>query len=120
MPFRAMLESLVSSIEGATGALVLEADGEAVQWHARTDSERLRLRAAYIAVAMQSARASAERLKIGEIGYVVMEYDGASFVLHELDRSYFLALELESAANIGQALHRIQPAVAHLRRAIAA
>lgn len=120
MPFRAMLENLVSSIEGATGALVLEADGEAVQWHAQTDAERLRLRAAYIAVAMQSARALTERLRLNNVGYLVLEYDGASFILQELDGYYFLALELETGANIGQAIHQIQPVIAHLRRAIAA
>jgi predicted regulator of Ras-like GTPase activity (Roadblock/LC7/MglB family) len=120
VPFRAMLKELVSSVEGATGALVLEADGEAVQWYAINDADRMRLRAAYIAVAMQAARASAARLNLSDIGYVVLEYDGASFILQELDRNYFLALELELSANIGQAIYRIRPAVANLRRAIAA
>ena len=120
MPFKALLEGLVSSVEGATGALVLEADGEAVQWYAINDADRLRLRAAYIAVAMQAVRASADRMNLSSIGHVVLEYDGASFIIHELDRSYFLVLELGVSANIGQAIYRIQPAVAKLRHAIAA
>ncbi|HXG93264.1 MAG TPA: roadblock/LC7 domain-containing protein [Blastocatellia bacterium] len=120
MPFRALLNELVSSVEGATGAMVLEGDGEAVQWYALNDEERLRLRAAYIAVTMQQSRALTGRMNLGEIKCLILQYDGASFITEELDGAYFLLLELSPSANIGQALHRIRPAVATLRRAIAA
>ena len=120
MPFKAMLKELISSVEGATGAIVLEADGEAVQWQAAGDGEQLRLRAAYIAVAIRLARASADCLKLGNAGCAVFEYDGASFIIEELEHGYFLALELEAWANISEAIHQIQPAVQDLRRLVAA
>jgi predicted regulator of Ras-like GTPase activity (Roadblock/LC7/MglB family) len=120
VPFKALLKELVSSVEGATGAIFLASDGEAVQWYSGDDGERLQLRAAYITVALQGCRSSADRLMLRGISHLVLEYDGASFIVQELDRGYFVLLELDSSANIGQALYRIQPVVAHLRRETAA
>jgi predicted regulator of Ras-like GTPase activity (Roadblock/LC7/MglB family) len=116
VPFKALLKELVSSVEGATGAIFLASDGEAVQWYSGDDGERLQLRGAYITVALQGCRGSADRLMLRGIRRLVLEYDGASFIVEELDRGYFLLLELDSSANIGQAIYRIQPVVARLRR----
>jgi predicted regulator of Ras-like GTPase activity (Roadblock/LC7/MglB family) len=120
VPFKALLKELVSTVEGATGAIFLASDGEAVQWYSVRDAERLQLRGAYITVALQGCRASADRLMAGGIGYLILEYDGASFIVQELDRGYFVVLELDSSSNIGQAIYRIQPAVRHFRKEIAA
>ncbi|HYP29335.1 MAG TPA: roadblock/LC7 domain-containing protein [Blastocatellia bacterium] len=120
MPFASLLKELVSSVEGAEGAIFLDSDGEAVQWFTTTSGERLCLRAAYVSVMLRACRDSAARLKAGNISSLILEYDGARFVVEELDRGYLLLLELRPSANIGQAIHRIQPAVASLRREIAA
>ena len=48
VPFTNLLERLVSNIQGADGALVLESDGEAVQWYCPGGAELLRLRCAYL------------------------------------------------------------------------
>jgi len=44
-----LLNELVSSVEGATGAIIVAVDGEAVGWGVSSFSERLRLRGAYAA-----------------------------------------------------------------------
>jgi predicted regulator of Ras-like GTPase activity (Roadblock/LC7/MglB family) len=116
VPFKALLKELVSSVEGATGAIFLASDGEAVQWYSGDGGERLQLRGAYITVALQGCRGAADRLTLGGIRHLILEYDGASFIVQELDRGYCVVLELDSSANIGQAIYRIQPVVARLRR----
>jgi predicted regulator of Ras-like GTPase activity (Roadblock/LC7/MglB family) len=113
-----VLSDLVSSVEGATGAIVLAADGEAVQWHATTDGEQLRMRGAYVAVAVQSYRESAARKEMGPMQGMVLEYDGSSFVAHEIDNDCFVVIELAASANIGEAMFRVGPAAAKLRREI--
>jgi predicted regulator of Ras-like GTPase activity (Roadblock/LC7/MglB family) len=120
VPFASLLKELVSSVDGAHGAIFLESDGEAVQWFTEADGELLRLRAAYLSVMLRAYRAAAARLKLGDISSVILEYDGARFVVEELERGYILILELGPTANIGQAIYRIQPAVASLRRELAA
>lgn len=120
VPFKALLKELVLSVEGATGAIFLASDGEPVQWYSEDGGERLQLRSAYIMVALQSCRTFADHLMLGDIHRLVVEYEGASFIVQELDRGYFVLLELRPSANIGQAVYRIQPVVARLRREIAA
>ena len=118
MPFQRLLKQLVDSVEGASGAILLESAGEAVQWHAVDEShaERLRLRSAYVAVVLQNSRALAARNAAGEAAHLVLQYDGASFIAQAVEQDYFIVVELYSSANIGQALHRLQPMIARLRR----
>ncbi|HSO74028.1 MAG TPA: roadblock/LC7 domain-containing protein [Blastocatellia bacterium] len=120
MPFTNLLEHLVSSIDGATGALILEADGEAVQWFSRTDSELLRLRSAYLVNLLGSFRAATSRMILGELGYVVISYDGASFVMQELSGGYYLLLEINALSNLANAIYRLTQALPDARRAFEA
>ena len=118
MPFLELLKQLVAGIEGASGAILLESAGEAVQWHAADErhAERLRLRSAYVAVVLQNSRAMAARTAAGEAAHLVLQYDGASFIAQAVENDYFVVIELCPSANIGQALHRLQPMIARLRR----
>ena len=122
MPFQGLLKQLVEGVEGASGAILLESAGEAVQWHTLDERqvERLRLRSAYVAVVLKNSRAVAARSDLGQAVHLVMQYDGASFIAQVIERDYFVVLELRPSANIGQALYRLQPMVESLRRALAA
>jgi predicted regulator of Ras-like GTPase activity (Roadblock/LC7/MglB family) len=120
LAFETLLRTLVDQVEGADGAIFLDSDGEAVQWYARGDGDLLRLRAAYLAVSQQSCRASSARLGLGHILYLVVEYDGAWFVIEELHGGYFFILQLAPGANLAQALDCLGPAVVALREEIAA
>lgn len=120
MGFETLLRTLVDQVEGADGAIFLDSDGEAVQWYATGDGGILRLRAAYLAVPLRSFRTSAGLLGLGRISYLIAQYQGAWFVIEELDGGYFFILQLSSGANLAQALDCIGPAVAALREEIAA
>ena len=108
MPFTAILKELVFAVEGAEGAIVIEADGEAVQWFARGNEELLRLRAAYVALAAQASRNLIKSLGLTNNGAIVIRYENAGFVVAELESSYLLILELDRQANVAQALFRIK------------
>jgi len=120
VPFRELLKQLVESVEGASGAILLESAGEAVQWHStdESQSERLRLRSAYVAVVLQNSRALAARTLMGEGSRLVMQYDGASFIVQMIERDYFVVLELSLWANVAEAIYRLQPTVERLRHAL--
>lgn len=107
MPFTAILKELVLEVEGAEGAIVIEADGEAVQWFAKRSDERLRLRAAYVALAAQGCRDLVTRLELTNRGVMLIKYEGANFVIAELESNYLIILELQSDANIGEAFFKI-------------
>jgi predicted regulator of Ras-like GTPase activity (Roadblock/LC7/MglB family) len=118
--FQAALKEIVVNTEDADGAIFLDSEGEAVQWYARADSDLLRLRAAYIAVTLQTCRLSVGRLGLGAISHLVIEYEGAWYIIQELTRDYFFVLQLTPSANLAQAIERIQPVVDSLKREIAA
>jgi len=120
VPFKALLQELVLSVDGANGAIILDTDGETVQAWARDSADLLQLRAVYAAVVFQACRVTASSLQLGNVFYLVIEYEGARLVIEELERDCLIVLELGTSANLGQALHRIQPIVASLRREIAA
>lgn len=116
--FLESLKQLVASVAGASGAVLIESAGEAVQWYAVDESqvERLRLRSAYVAVVLQNSRAIAARIEAGRAAYLVLQYDGVSFIAQVVERDYFVVVELCSSANIGQAIYRLQPIIDRLRR----
>ncbi|HEY6328561.1 MAG TPA: roadblock/LC7 domain-containing protein [Blastocatellia bacterium] len=116
--FAKVLRELVRAVDGARGAIFLDGEGEAVQWYSVSDSERLRLRAAYLAVVVQSYRASSAKLSLGKALSLVVQYQAAQFVIEEIDGGYFLVLELGPSANLAQCAGRLAPAVATLRREI--
>ena len=104
---------MVSRVEGAVGAILLEADGEAVQWYS-PDADRLRLRGAYIAVVLKSSRAAAVRANLGTLSCLILTYDGATFVAHDLGLDCVVILELGPKTNVAQAIFRIKPSVEKL------
>ena len=120
MSFKPVLQELVSKVEGAEGAIFLEVDGEAVEWCSSDSGDRLRLRAAYIAVVLQASRALAKHLDIGTTRQMLLAYDGAKFIIEELGSGYFLALEVNASTNVALARYRMKPAVESLRREILA
>ena len=120
MSIDSLLKKLVAQVDGATGAIVLEADGEAVQWYAVEDSDRLRLRSAYLGVVLKSARVPAALAALGPLRSLFIKYDTACLVVREIESDCFVVLELEPSANVGEALFRLYPIIDELRGEIAA
>lgn len=115
-----LLKEMVSSVEGATGAIIVAHDGEAVQWGASSVNERLRLRGAYAAVVMKSFRAAAGRAALGHLKHLVVGYNGSTLIIHEIDNDCSVVLELHASAIVGRAVYRMEKTVAQLRRELMA
>ena len=118
VPFKALLGELISSVEGAESAIIMDASGEAVQWIASGDGEQLRLRAAYVALVFQNCKAAARNLELGRLTHLTIEYDGANFIIEEIGGDYLIALELNYSANIPEALENIKPVLTRIASAV--
>ena len=118
MAIESLLAGLVSNVEGATGAIVLDADGEAVGLHS-PEGERTRLRGAYVSLMLRDRRASAALDQLGTMRGLVIEYEGASLVAKQIDDDCIVVLELALFANISEALFRLESSVQLLRRELA-
>jgi predicted regulator of Ras-like GTPase activity (Roadblock/LC7/MglB family) len=119
LPFRALLKELVSKVDGAQGVILLDWEGEVVQLWAMEDSERLTLRAAYIGVTFRQAQALTQAGGASRARQVVIEYEGARFVVEEIESGYIIVFELNVKGNLGDAMRQIASAVDALRREIA-
>jgi predicted regulator of Ras-like GTPase activity (Roadblock/LC7/MglB family) len=113
-----LLNELVEGVDGATGAIIVAIDGEAVQWGTSEMSERLRLRSAYIAVVMQAFRAAAKRASLGQVKHLVVGYKGATLIAQEIGEDCSVVLELKATASVSRAVYQMQPTVAIIREAI--
>ena len=115
MSISTVLSELVAGVDGATGAILLEIDGEAVQWSPEDGGERLRLRGAYIAVVVKSFRSTGICTNPLELVCLTLKYAGSSFIAQEINRDCLLVLEMEPDANAGQAAFRMRSAIEKLR-----
>jgi predicted regulator of Ras-like GTPase activity (Roadblock/LC7/MglB family) len=115
---KSLLEELVSRVKGATGAIIIEGDGEAVQWYSELDGERLRLRGAYVALMLQACRSTNIRASLGDMDSLVIGYDVTTLIARRIDDECFLILELKSSANLGEALFRLEPVSAKIKEEI--
>jgi predicted regulator of Ras-like GTPase activity (Roadblock/LC7/MglB family) len=114
-----LLKKLISSVDGATGAIIVALDGEVIRLSASSQAEQLRLRGAYAALVMQTFRAAASRAGLGRLKHLAVEYNGATLVVHEIDDDCSIVLELKPNANVGVAVYRLQTVAARLRDEIA-
>jgi predicted regulator of Ras-like GTPase activity (Roadblock/LC7/MglB family) len=108
MSIESLLTEVVSNVEGATGLIILDADGEAIAWYGG-DGERLRLRGAYISVLLTARRALPALASLGQAGAALIKYDGASFVAREIDDDSMAVLELSPGVNIAEAMFHFEP-----------
>lgn len=105
MPYQRLLDALVRSVDGARGALLLDANGElVVESGERHESHRLI--GAYQGIALARARDVKDRYSTGEIRCIVCRYTDGQVILRPLRDGYYLVLALAASANVGQALHR--------------
>jgi predicted regulator of Ras-like GTPase activity (Roadblock/LC7/MglB family) len=109
-----LLNELIATVEGATGAIIVAGDGEAIQWCATSEVERLRLRGAYVAVVMHTFRTAASRANLGRLKHFVVNYDGASLVAYEIDDDCCVVLELKPREILGKVIYQLRAAAKKL------
>jgi predicted regulator of Ras-like GTPase activity (Roadblock/LC7/MglB family) len=105
MPYQSLLDSLVRSVDGSRGAVLLDANGEVVV-ESGERHERHRLIGAYQGIVLARARDVKDRYAMGEIRHIVCRYTEGHVVSRPLRDGYYLILALSTSANVGQALHR--------------
>ncbi|HET7292657.1 MAG TPA: roadblock/LC7 domain-containing protein [Vicinamibacteria bacterium] len=105
MAFQALLDRLVDSVNGAQGAVLMDATGEVV-FEAGDGAERHRLIGAYQGIALMRLRDADERFDIGGVRHVYSRYRDGQVILRPLKDGYYLVLSLAPGANVGQALFR--------------
>jgi|GEM_PF-2973440 len=105
------LTDLVTKVAGAFGAILVDADGEAVTIFALPDQvgldccvgdERIKLIGAYQIITLRACSHLARQFKIGEVQHLVCRYGAAAVLIKALKNNYALVLVMQDSGNIGQ------------------
>jgi predicted regulator of Ras-like GTPase activity (Roadblock/LC7/MglB family) len=104
LPYQRLLDRLMSSVEGALGAVLLDSEGEVVVEAGARDF-RHRLIGAYQGIALATVQRTLARYAAGGIRFVLCRYAWGSVILRPLRDGYYLILSLAPEVPIGPGLH---------------
>ena len=102
-PFAVILANLIGRVPGSLGAVIVDAEGEAVDYAGRLDPFDLKLAAAHWQIVLTDMRAAASKRGVGAPRALVVRSEKRSFITHELPDGYTLVLVLSRRAGFTQA-----------------
>lgn len=114
MPFKSLLTQLVESIPGATGAILADWEGEAVEHFCLSgDDYELKIIGAHKGIILNRLKELEQALAGGEPREVVISTSDRHIIAGTIGPEYELVLTLERHALIGKALYEFNK-TAHL------
>lgn len=119
--FKEALEAIVEKTEGSLGALIMGADGLAVEkfFHSDGSEANLDVASAELTSLVRSANRSGDDLGLGNLRELVLVLDGVTFVARLFNREYFLVLALRPEGNLGRGRYEMRKAELQLAKEFA-
>jgi predicted regulator of Ras-like GTPase activity (Roadblock/LC7/MglB family) len=105
VPYKAILEDLVRSVDRVEGALLLDASGELVIASAGT-SVRHQLIGAYQGIVLAQAQRLAARLALGDVRYLLWRHGGGTVIVRPLKDGYFLLITVAPEGDVARGVFR--------------
>jgi predicted regulator of Ras-like GTPase activity (Roadblock/LC7/MglB family) len=105
VPYQSLLDDLLNTVEGAQGAVLLDAEGEVVVEAGARDF-RHRLIGAYQGIALITAHRALGSFAESGIRYLLCRYAWGIVLLHPCKEGYYLILSLDPDAQVWTGLHR--------------
>jgi predicted regulator of Ras-like GTPase activity (Roadblock/LC7/MglB family) len=119
MPFKQLLDELIDSVPGASGAIIADWEGEAVDHVARMDDYELRVIGAHKGIILGNLRQVMSRLQEDQLQEVVIATSNAQILILPVTQDYFLLLITHRDAVLGRALYASRLCVEELKKEIA-
>jgi predicted regulator of Ras-like GTPase activity (Roadblock/LC7/MglB family) len=119
--FKETLETILAKTEGSLGALIMGADGLAVEKLFRSDGSdaNLDVAAAELTSLVRSAHRSGDDLGLGNLRELTLRFDHVTFIARLFNREYFLVLALRTEGNIGRGRYEMRKAELQLAKEFA-
>ena len=118
MPFKTILKELVESVPGATGAILADWEGEAVEQHCLYDDYELKVIAAHQGIVLSRMKEVHATLPAGELDDAVITTDTRHILMGPVGPDYSLVMTLDREAAAGYALYRFRDSVKRLAKEI--
>jgi len=118
VPFKTILKTLVESVPGATGAILADWEGEAVEQYCLFDDYELKLIAAHEGIVLERIR-EAHAFQPGmKPEDVVISTCTLHILAGVIGPDYSLVMTLDREAIIGKALYNFRRAISRLEKEI--
>jgi predicted regulator of Ras-like GTPase activity (Roadblock/LC7/MglB family) len=118
MPFKTILTQLVEVTPHASGAILADWEGEAVEQHSLYDDYELKLMGAYKGIILNRMKDVHAALAAGKMQDAVITSGKQQVIIGAVGPDYSLVMTLSSGAMTGLALHRFREAVKLLEKEI--
>ena len=118
VPFKTILRELVESIPGATGAIIADWEGEAVEQHTLYDDYELKVIAAHKGIVLSRIREVHAAFPGEEVHYALITTASQHILTGFVGPDYSLVLTLDRGAVVGFALYRFRKALKILEKEI--
>ncbi len=118
MPFKEILRQLVEKTPQASGAILADWEGEAVEHHCLYDDYELKLLGAHKGIILNRMKDVHVDLAAGEMQDAVITTGKQQVIIGAVGPDYSLVMTLASEAMVGLALHRFRQAVKLLEKEI--
>jgi predicted regulator of Ras-like GTPase activity (Roadblock/LC7/MglB family) len=106
--FKELLRELVSSVDGAVGAVIMGMDGISIEEYCeQVDLDLQLIGIEFSAVVKDMSRASLS-MEAGQVGEIMMVTDKRNMIIRNINKDYFLTLVLNAAGNLGKGRFKLR------------
>lgn len=118
MPFKRILNELVSAVPGADGAILADWEGEAVEQWCIHDDYELKLIGAHKGIILNLMREAHSGMDLGVLRDAIISTENQRFIIGAIGPDYVLVMTLGRGAVVGRALYCFRRAVPLLAKEI--
>lgn len=111
MPFKTILKNLLDSVPGATGAILADWEGEAVEQDCLYDVFDLKVIGAHKGILLNLMKDVHRKMDAGELKHTVISTDKQHYLTGPIGADYFLVMTLDRTAVVGLAIRHFQAAI---------
>lgn len=116
--FTSILKKLVESIDGATGAILADWEGESVAFFTTGDDFQLKVIAAHKGIIITALRNIHDQLSLGEMKENIVVSEIMYIITGAITRDYSLVLTMEKKTPLALALRGLRQSISELRKEI--
>lgn len=118
MPFKKILKDLVDATPGATGAILVDWEGEAVEQYCHFDEFEMKIIGAHKGIILTRLRQLHSGLQAGEVEEIVITAGGQRHLIAPIGADYFLVMTTDRSALHAVAVQKARIAVDMLKKEI--
>jgi predicted regulator of Ras-like GTPase activity (Roadblock/LC7/MglB family) len=118
VPFKAILKDFVASVPGASGAILADWEGEAVEQYCHFDEFEMKVIGAHKGIILSRVRELHQRVPVGEVEQLMITTEGQRHLVAAVGPEYVLVMVMERSAVPALAMREMGRVVAMLVKEI--